>query len=533
MYCFGSARKLSGSTLVAPVVPKIKIELKQEVKRDVNILNLVPFVPGSGRPRTEYSFQTTRLDLSEKRGESDKVGKRSDPPVAIVPPVPVKRQKIDEKQTERNNEQNVDVKLSNANVYDSVSGRLIRCLDEWILNANQQLIQKFIGDIKAPYRTCDVFCLIGPTGSGKSCVVKHALNQIGFRWITYDEFADVGRVTSEKEPGGHGGGSYRHGCHGFLSTLSEDVNPFVLVIDGPDGETHKDFQELLIKEYGFYQHYRQPNKSIVLLVQSLDTFELRDWIRKIGAYKYYVSTSLKYQEQEFLRQRIHSLCPLRSTEPIQRFIGDFRRMGIDLISCTEEGAIYYRNTNQSTCRSLSIFEMTQHLTTWPMDVLHRPIVNGDALDKLFVMCASNQLQRAGTSDGFNELAHVAADLSDIEVLRSYRFDDDGTNNCLLITPKSARTKPEVDCDRYDILSLVHAMYDSNRRLGSHLRPAKTYKIQFARSVFHGQKKSGLELDNLQFNRFKVDGIKGDEDGIVDNFIREERTCVDTRPEYWK
>ncbi len=376
--------------------------------------------------------------------------------------------------------------------YDSISQRLTKVIDQWILSANAELIKKLISDLRSPTRSCDVFCLIGPSGSGKNVIIRSVIQQLQCNSVVYDDFAEYGSRSVElKITSGRGDSR-----EGFLSKMMQDANEFVFVVDGPDGDMHSDFQRQMIKEYTRYQFYKRPNKSLILLVQSLSSFTLRNWIREVGAYKYYLSTTMKYKEQEFLRQRLHSQCPLSSTEPLQQFQGDFRRMGIDLIACTQEGLQYHRNTN-SVEKMPSIFELTRHLMTWPMEPLYRRLVCGDNLDQLLQMCFHNQSKRA---DNLDEMVRVAQELSDIQMI----FGNEDVDKSLLLVP-TPNGKPFVDCNRYDISALVFTMYASNLRLvqKNQLQSGHQIQVEFARS-FHG---SGTwsphtELDNLELQRFK-------------------------------
>lgn len=388
--------------------------------------------------------------------------------------------------------------------YDSISERLTRVIDQWILESNAELIRNFINDIQSPLCDAytpslrsDVFCLIGPSGSGKNVVIRHILQQLQCKFIIYDEFAEHGNRNTNDESTKKG----RHGTKDFLlPKLMEDAEPFVFVVDGPDGEWHTDFQHQLIKEHAKYQTYKRPHKSIVLLVQSLSTFTLRNWIRSIGAYKYYLRDTIKYKEQEFLRQRIHSQCPLRSLEPLQEFAGDFRRMGIDLIACTQEGSVYHRNTN-TIAKTPSIFELTRHLMTWPAEPLHKKFVCSDNVDQLLQMCFHNQVKRTNERGGFDEVVRVAQELSDIQVMVE---GGDDVDKSLFITPM-ASNQVFVDCNRYDLSALVFSLYASNLRLSQQgqLQSGTQIQVEFARSrSFVSGWTSQSELDNVELDRFK-------------------------------
>lgn len=379
--------------------------------------------------------------------------------------------------------------------YDSIGARLTRVIDEWILDVNADVIKKFLVAIRSLNRTCDVFCLIGPSGCGKSVVVREIIRKLQCHSFVYDEFADHGNRSVE--------GKHSSSTQGFLSKLMENANEFVFVIDGPDGDMHTDFQRQLINEYNIFQLYKRPNKSIVLLVQSLSSYTLRNWIRDIGACKYYLKDWMNRREQECLRQRVHSVVPLHSMHPIYEFAGDYRRMGIDLIACTHKGLQYHRNTN-SVHKTPSIFDITRHLITWPMEPLQRPLLCGDNVDQLLSMTLHNQLFRTTTK--FDEIAHVAQDLSDIAMITSL---NDDTDKSLFIYPNNQNNKqPLVDCNRYDIFLLVQSLYASNVRLAqrNQLQFGKNVEIEFGRT-FRVPVKSGARLsnslDDLTLDRFSV------------------------------
>lgn len=341
---------------------------------------------------------------------------------------------------------------------------LISVLNEFILQVNAPLIQTFLSDID---RSSDVVCLIGPSGSGKSFLIEHvAKNILKCKFHVYDTFVDIGSKTSSD------GKRHRHPCTGLFSILLRDLDPFVFVIDGPEHECHKDFQQLIIREHDMYQKYRLPHKTIVLLVESLDTFILRDWVRKIGAKKYYLRTWMNYYEQQQLIQKLNSVYPLRRTDPIHQFVGDFRRMGIDLMS----------HQQQFQDRSNTIFEMTRLLLTWPLVPLRHRVAC--QVDSLYWMIARNQLQRIHPEASHEELFRLMADLSDVDMFMNTDEDND-----LMIDS-------HIHTDRADIFALVLSIYNSNRRLGSTLRRDK-YPIEYERSKRQvGPRLRPFELDDF-------------------------------------
>jgi len=467
--------------------------------------------------KRKLNLLSKTVDVDEKKGNAVEV-KKAEPNGKET------RKEVTTKQSPKN-------ESKNKTLYDSITTRLIRVIDQWIVDVNAQLITNIVRDIQSPIRSCDVFCLIGPSGCGKSVLIKHIMgilqSQTRYGWMIYDDFADIGAMKEDGREGKERGqgkekpGKEKHGSKGFLSTLNRDSNPFVLIVDGPDMECQAHFQRLLVREYDAYQSYRQPNKSIVLLIQSLNSFVLRDWVRTIGAYKYYLSSTIKFREQEFLRQKIHSVCPLRSMEPIQEFAGDFRRMGIDLIACTYEGVEYHKNTN-TVDRVPSIFELTRHLVSWPVEPLYRRLICGDNLDQLLTMCSSNQLKRCDGRQpkAFDELVQLTQELSDIQMMPTTEDMDrsmilypnskhinksDLTSLGLDPWSQQSLNKPFVDCNRYDISSLVYSMYRSNTRLHAQLRPQP---VEFARSM-HQKKQMWSNLDDLMLDRFPTVSMSPD------------------------
>ena len=141
-----------------------------------------------------------------------------------------------------------------------------------------------------------------------------------------------------------------------------------------------------------------------------------------------------------------------------------------------------------------------------MEPLQRPLLCGDNVDQLLSMNLHNQLFRTSStsSSTFDEIAHVAQDLSDIATITSL---NDDTDKSLFIYPNNQNNKqPLVDCNRYDIFLLVQSLYASNVRLAqrNQLQFGKNVEIEFGRT-FRVPVKSGARLsnslDDLTLDRF--------------------------------
>ena len=356
---------------------------------------------------------------------------------------------------------------------------LTRVIDEWIIMLNRSTIDKLQTDLFRPTRSSDIFCVIGPSGSGKSVVMNHVCNRLAARMVKSDVFAEfvVGETAADFDQG------Y------FSALMLESADPHkstVLVFDCIDTVANVSGTVRSIKqEYEEYKRYAQTTNAIVLLLNSTKDFAVRTWLREIRAHQYYMRDRMTWSEQTLLAQQIQTVCSMRSDDPIRAFHGDFRRMGIDLVACAREASEAFGGADQNvltsgqTHRTVNVFDMTKHLLGWPVS-LSQPMVFAEESSSLWNMCAGNQTGRVSQSsskDGkvFDELVRTTMDLSDCIMFREKGNDIEG----LLIEPRRNR-QPKVDTNQFDLFLLTSSLYQSNRRLGSHLQ--KSTKLQFVPSV---------------------------------------------------
>lgn len=423
------------------------------------------------------------------------------PPVTAPPPV-AKRQKREETKTP------IQTSRQYQTLYDTVSDRLKTVIDKWIVMINDETIRHLARDMQSPNRASDVYFIVGPTGSGKTCLINHVLtNMLKMKWEVYDEFADSGNLEEGTKR------TKSHPCCGFLTKLVETYEPYALVIDGLSS-THDDFIKLLVQDkldakpepvvsqYTQYKQIALPNKSIIVTLNAMDNYLLRTW--KVPT-RYRMRSNLTGSERCLLMEMIQSVCTLSSDDPIRSFSGDYRRMGIDLIACTKEAAnLYAHNTNQ-VVKMASIFDVTRHLLSFPIEPMPVPILYVDEPDRLFPMCLRNQSARISDWKDpaqFDEFVRVTSALSDICEFNGYQVDD-GLDQFGLRFDRHKLHHPEedelkskrtpkiavfADTGRLDAYTLIQTMYDSNRRLGGKMRPLQQQVIEFEpMRSFHRQK----------------------------------------------
>jgi adenylate kinase family enzyme len=262
----------------------------------------------------------------------------------------------------------------------SVTSQVISLLDEWILRLNGDMVEEIARELKNPYRPSNLFVLVGCPGSGKSVVVEHLAKKLKFTCHIYDEYLDHGNCSEEN---GNKKGKQkekklkksaihrRHPCSGALmDALLSDSNPTIFVLDHWT-PNHEPFLKSFIREYDILQaHIKGLNKTVFVLLHSLDNFAMRDWVRTVKAPKYFMKSYLTYQQQETLWQMVNNRLPRGySSLPTSflTFTGDFRRLGMELVG-------EYHNV---LAESANKFEITRHFLSWPQEPLRKPLQGPD------------------------------------------------------------------------------------------------------------------------------------------------------------
>jgi hypothetical protein len=393
---------------------------------------------------------------------------------------------------------------------------LIHAIDAWIVQVNGALMSELLKDMQSYRRRSNVFCLIGPPGSGKSVILDHIVKQMKCDFLIYDEFVEYGnRVekNAETESSGEQAGAkrnFKHPCAGFMSKLLMNSKPFLLIIDHLTSN-HTQFIQLLLREYEDHKTYMLPNKSVVLLVHSLDNYHIRNWVRTTQAYKYYLRTSLYSQDRDRLRQCLYPILSQLhdprnlSLNPIHMFLGDYRRMGIDLVRG-------FRSDEKQLNQVASIFDLTRHWVAWPTESLNKGLLYSGNRNQIFSMSANNQTQRydlffpAMKTDKdrcqlFDEIVHTVEDFSNMDI----QLEGDMETECdVEIRPGSGSGGgfPLVETNRYDVFMLAHAMYESNVRLSKRIRlnQKPQYNIQFHHQPNQKRHEESGEENKLGFSR---------------------------------